>query len=364
MPFTRPTLTELVNRIESDIETRVTGGETLLRRSILKILARVFAGAVHLLYSYLGYQSEQLFVSTADEDNIEKHGDEYGLPKIGAVQATGIIVATGTNGTVIDAGTELQTTTGVKYTTDSSATIAAGTANLAITAVEGGDDGNQDSGTILIFVSPITGINSQTTVDSSGLTGGTDEETTEEWRDRILLRKQYPPYGGCESDFEQWMLEYPGVTRAWVFPSYNGIGTVGCTFVMDDSTPYIPTSATIALVKAYLVEHEDPATGRTVGIPVTAGPGLFMITLTEQDVDFSLEIYPNTTAVQNAIDAELTNLILTKGGAGETIYLSDINSALANITTLDRYTLVAPIVNIATESNKIHALGTITYSDF
>jgi uncharacterized phage protein gp47/JayE len=160
------------------------------------------------------------------------------------------------------------------------------------------------------------------------------------------------------------MLEYPGVTRSWVFDSYNGVGTVGCTFVMDKTTPYIPAAATIALVKAYIIEHEDPATGRTVGIPVTAEPGLFMIVLTEQTVDFDIEIYPNTTAVQNAVDKELADLILNKGGAGETIYISDINTALANIIDIERYTLIAPVINVSTETNKIHALGTTTYSDF
>lgn len=364
MPFTRPTLTEIVNRVQSDIETRVTGAESLLRRGVLKVLGRVFSGAVHLLYSYLGYQSEQLFISTADENNLEKHGDEYGINLIAAVEATGITVATGTTGITIDANTELQTTTGVKYVTDTDAPIVTGTVDLSITAVEGGDDGNQDAGTILSFVSPIDNVNSQTTVNTDGITGGTDEESKESWRERILLRKQFPPYGGSEADFNRWMREYAGVTRAWVFPSYNGIGTVGCTFVMDNSTPYIPTVATLALVEAYIIEHEDPATGRTVGIPVTAEPGLFMIVLTEQIVDFTIEVYPNTTEVQNAIDLELADLILREGGPGETIYISDMNTALANVVSLERYTLISPAISVAALTNKIHALGTITYQDF
>ncbi len=364
MPFSRPTLTEIVDRVQSDIETRVSGGESLLRRSVLKVLGRVFSGAVHLLYSYIGFSSEQLFISTADENNLEKHGDEYGVNLIASVEATGIGATTGTTGTVIPIGTQLQTTDGVKYTTDAEVIIVAGTANLDLTAMEGGDDGNQDVGAILTFVSPIVNVSSQVTIDADGLTGGVDEETTEAWRERILLRKQFPPYGGSEPDFNQWMREYAGVTRTWVFPSYNGIGTIGCTFVMDNSTPYIPTTVTLALVRAYIIEHEDPATGRTVGAPVTSEPGLYMIPLTEQAVNFSVEIYPNTTDVQNAVDAELADLILREGGPGETIYLSDIFTALANVIELERYTLVAPVADTAVLSTKIHALGTITYSSF
>jgi uncharacterized phage protein gp47/JayE len=81
-------------------------------------------------------------------------------------------------------------------------------------------------------------------------------------------------------------------------------------------------------------------------------------------VNFSIAIYPRTTDVENAIDAELADLILTKGGAGVTIYLSDMHTALANVVSLERYTLISPAISNAAESNKIHALGTTTYSDY
>jgi uncharacterized phage protein gp47/JayE len=53
MPFDRPSLSELAIRAISDIQTRVTGASTLLRRSVLRVLAKVQAGANHLLYGYI-----------------------------------------------------------------------------------------------------------------------------------------------------------------------------------------------------------------------------------------------------------------------------------------------------------------------
>jgi uncharacterized phage protein gp47/JayE len=364
MPFERATLTELVDRISSDIKTRVTGGSNLLRRSVLMVLARVFAGAIHLLYGYLGYQSEQRFVAKADQTGLDDLADEYGMTRNAPTYAQGSVQVTGTDGATISADEELQTSSGIKYTVDSAQTISGGVATLDITASEAGSDGNQSSGAELTFTTPISSVSQTATVDSDGLTGGADEETDDELRTRLLIRKQYPPYGGCAYDYKAWMMENSGITRAWVFTEYNGVGTVGCTFVMDNTDPYLPSAATLETIRDYMIEHTDPATGRIVGIPVGAEPGLFMIELTEQSMNFSLSIYPNTSIVQDAIEEELTDLILRDGGPGETIYMSDIQSALSNISSLERFAVTTPSSDVTAASNKIHALGTITYSDY
>ena len=338
MPFTRPTLTELVDRIQSDIETHVTNGQSLLRRSVLKVLARVYAGVAHLLYSYLGFQAEQLFATTADVEGLESIADEYGINRNAASKATGSLTLTGSAGIIIPINTEFQTSSGILYTSDIESIFVGANLSIDITAAEGGEDGNQDSGAILSFISPISGVNSQATVGTGGLTGGTDEETDDDFRERILLRKQ--------------------------FPSYNGVGTVGCAFVMDDISPYIPSAANVALVRAYLVEHEDPATGRTVGIPVTAEPGLFMITLTELPINITVNIYPNTSAIQSSIESEIQDLIDREGGPGETIYVSDIQSALGRVSDLEYFSLAIPVADITALTNQIHAIGTITFGDY
>ncbi len=364
MPFERPTLQEIVDRIESDFETRIEDATSLLRRSVLRVMARVYSGAVHLLYEYLDYQSEQLFAAHADAEGLEAIADEYGLSRTAAVAATGEVDATGTTGTVIPAGTELQSSTGQRYTVDEDVTVAGGTATLTVTASTAGEDGNEDSGGTLIFVSPIVGIDTEATVASGGITGGADEETDAELRDRVLLRKRNPPHGGCEYDYEAWALEYPGVTRVWTFPEYQGIGTIGVTFVMDDSTPYIPSAATRALVRAYLVEHEDPATGLTIGCPITAEPGLFVFEITEITQNFEINIYPNTVTVQNAVTAELTDFFLRNGGPGETIRISKLSEAISLASGEQYHSLTTPAADITVPENQIYTLGAITFNDY
>lgn len=60
MPFARPTLTELITRVITDISSRVTGVDSaVLRRSLLGVIGQSEAGAVHMLYGYLDWIAKQ-----------------------------------------------------------------------------------------------------------------------------------------------------------------------------------------------------------------------------------------------------------------------------------------------------------------
>lgn len=364
MPFSRSSLQQIVDRIVSDFQTRITGATSLLRRSTLSVIARVNAGAIHLLYEYLDFQARQIFVSTADEAGLEAHSSEYGIARKAAVEATGSGQATGTNGIVIPAGIELTSTDDQVYETDDEVTIAAGVATLAFTAKVAGSDGNDDAGIILSFVSPIIGVSTSVTIDSDGIFGGTDIEEDDDLRERILTRKRKPPHGGADFDYVAWALEVSGVTRAWSLPQYQGIGTIGVVFVRDNGESIIPNETQRATVRAYIVEHEDPDTGLAIGCPVTAEPGLFIIEVAPIAMDFEIAIYPNTSEVRAAIQSNLINLITENGGPGETIYLSEIGEAISLATNEERHNLISPIADVSASTVQIHVFGAITFSDY
>lgn len=364
MPFDRPSLAKLVSRATSDIQTRVTDATTLLRRSTLRILAKVQAGAIHLLYGMLDYIFKQMFVLTADEFGLRDHGIEWWIDRGEAHAAIGNTVATGTNGLITPAGTELSAADGEVYTVDTDVTIAAGSATLAITAQQENAAGNQEPDTTLIFVSPINGIDANTTVDSSGLNGGEDIEDVEAWRNKILARKRNRPHGGAEEDYEKWMLEVDGVTRSWPFPLYNGLGTIGAAFVRDAESPIVPSSSEIATVRDYIVSHTDPATGTTIGIPVTAKPGLFMITLLMKPISMTIGISPNTAAVQAAATKIIDDAWVEFGGPGVTIQLSKLQKAIARTKDLEFFRIDIPIADITAAQTEVHTPGVYTFTNY
>jgi uncharacterized phage protein gp47/JayE len=236
MAFERPTLTELIQRIEADFDARISGAESPLRRSVLKVLARVISATVHLLHGRLSWLAKQLFPDTSEKTNLVRQASLYGITKKDAQKATGTGTATGTDSTGIPSGTILRRSDGEEFETTASATISSGTATLQLQAVDAGVDGNTASGITITMISPIPGVDTTVTVDAPGIIGGIDLETITPLRNRLITRIQNPPHGGTASDYEKWALEVSGVTRAFYYSQPQGLGTVGLAFVMDDKT--------------------------------------------------------------------------------------------------------------------------------
>ncbi len=364
MAFSRPTLSEIITRIKSDIVSRISGATTLLRRSILTVMAYAYGAAVHLLYGNIEYNKDQLFISTADTDSLEVHANEYGISRVAAAKATGTAVATGTDGITIPQYSELQSALGQVYLTDAAVTITGGVATLALTAKAAGEDGNDDPSISLTFVSPIAGVDTAVTVSAAGLDNGSDEEDDDSLRARVLARKRLPPHGGIKEDYEEWMREYPGVTRSWAIPKYQGIGTVGCAFVRDDDSDLIPSDTEIAAVKAYIVSHADPITGKTVGVPITAEEGLYMIKLERMTVNFIIKIYPNNSETQIAVTSQLNDLIKVDGGPEQALRLSRITAAISASVGEEHNQLVYPAADVTASAAQVHTMGTITFQDY
>jgi uncharacterized phage protein gp47/JayE len=145
---------------------------------------------------------------------------------------------------------------------------------------------------------------------------------------------------------------------------YQGIGTIGCAFVRDAESPIVPSVSEIATVKAYIVSHIDSTTGKTVGMPVTAQPGLFMITLLEKAINLTIGIYPNTAAIQNAITAIVNDALITYGGPGKTVYLSQLQKEIARAQDLEYFKINSPMSDIVALLTEAHIPGTYTYQNY
>lgn len=349
MAFNRPSLTELNDRITNDIDSRAPRTEPRLRRSLFGILGRIVAGVVHGLYGYQEYKSKQYLADTADEDHFPRHASIWNVPRKAAEFAIGNADVTGTNGSVIEAGSLWQRSDGVEYSVDEEVTISGGTATLSLTAVIAGASANASAGVTLTAVETIPGVDSQATIDADGLTNGTDIESLEAWRARVLTRIQRPPHGGAKQDYETWALEVPGVTRAWVFPKELGDGTVTVRFVRDDDASIIPDAAEIQAVQDYI---------DTVR-PVTAD--LTVVAPTPVELDLTIELTPNTTTVQAAVEAEIEDLLRREAEPGGTILISHIREAISIAAGETDHSLVSPVADITHNTGEMAVMGTITW---
>jgi uncharacterized phage protein gp47/JayE len=352
MAFSRPTLQELITRVEADLVSRLEITGAILRRAMLRVLARVWAGATHGLHGHIEWASRQLFALTADAEQLDKFGAEMGLSRRAATFAEGSVTFTGTNTTVIPEGTRVARQDGVEYATTADGEIAAGTATIAIVAIEPGADPNADQGTTLSLVSPIAGIQSSATVAAGGIVDGIDAESDEGYRSRILARKRRPPQGGSVNDYENWTLEVAGITRVWVYENYMGLGTVGVTFVLDDQEDIIPDAPKVAEVQAYL---DDPSRR-----PITAQ--VYVFAPIPVELDLEIAIAPNTEAVRAAVTAEIEDFLYREGSPNATLFISRIREAISIAAGEDNHELITPVADVEHALTEIPILGTITFS--
>lgn len=70
MPFERPNLQTLIDRIDADLESRLSTSQ--LRRSNAKVYARVLAGVSHELHGFIEFLSRQLFFDTAEAEYLDR----------------------------------------------------------------------------------------------------------------------------------------------------------------------------------------------------------------------------------------------------------------------------------------------------
>lgn len=351
MAFARPTLTELAARIQQDLTTRLTLTGTVLRRSVVTVLSSALAAATHLLHGHLDYLSKQLFPDTSEVEFLERQATLYGLSRIAATFATGTATVTGTNGTVIPAGTVLQRVDGAQYTVNANVTIASGTGTLALTAVVAGAAGNADAGVVLTFVSPIAGVAATATVVL--LSGAADTESDDALRDRLLLRMKQAPHGGAAADYITWALEVAGVTRAWSYGQELGAGTVTVRFVRDNDgsgAGIIPDSGEVTAVQSY-IDARRPVTAAVTVVAPTA------VTL-----NFTIHLVPSNADTQAAAIAELTDLLQRSATPGGTILLSQIRTAIGVAAGVTDFTVTSPATDVTYATGQIPVMGTVTWT--
>lgn len=363
MAFQRPSLDQLIKRVETDIK----GGLNIVniaRRSFLGVISRALAGLAHLLYSYLSWTAEQVFPDTAELEFLDRWASIWGIVRNEATFAELNITITGNEGGVVPANTVYQREDSRQYILAEEVTIpVAGSIVGKVVASESGSEGDMQVGDLLNLISPIANVDSEATVESIVIDAD-DTESDDSLRERLINRLQLPPLGGSANDYIQWQREVTGVTRAWVLPLFQGAGTVGCSFVVDDEDPIIPSPAKVQEVQDY-VDFRKPVTALvTVFAPVEA----------LMDIDVSIK--PNTAEVQANILAELEDLVKRDAtlagsykGPGETndgsILLSKIRQAISIAVGLEDFEIntingVAP-ANVVPNSGELITLGNTTW---
>ena len=366
MPFTRPTLAQIIKRIEGDFKTGLNL-QTIIRRSFLSVFAKAFGGTSHTLHGHIDFAiNEKFFPDTGDEATVVRWGSLYKLPRKDATFAEIIIDVTSTTGGTVEVDKVYVRSDGQLYNVKDEVVIpAATTSPVTMVAQTEGETPNMLPGDKISLQSAIAGIQSEATVVSTTIEGENLEDI-ELYRQRVLDRLQAPPSGGTVNDFIAFALKVPGVTRVWVLPNFLGEGTVGVTFVEDGEDPIIPDASKVAEVQTQLILDEPQGTaGSTAFAP------------NEAKINPQIQLKPNTAAVQAAVIAELNDLLAREAQVKDAsdpdqvglgvkftgkILISQINEAISIAADEEDHVLISPTEDFDPGSGGLATLGTPVFT--
>ena len=351
MPFARPELPDLMAQTETLLLGDLPEVSPVVRRLILRAIARTQAGMVWSEHGYLAWLAEQLMPDMADDDYLARWGRIFAVPQKPATAASGLATFTGL-ALPIPSGLPLLADDKVTvFNTTAGGTIPmGGSLTLPIAAAQPGAAANLATGAVLTLGQAIAGVSPVATV-APGTTGGADQETANAWRSRILLRIRTPPQGGARVDYLAWALAQPGVTRAWVFPLARGAGTVDVAFVMDGASPIIPASADVAAVQA-AIDVQRPVTADCQVFAPVGDP----LTVTVADLQ------PDTPATRQAIGNAINALLLRDAQPGGTLWLNRLTAAISDAGGVQSFNLTTPTANVVSASGHMPIFAPVTYA--
>jgi uncharacterized phage protein gp47/JayE len=374
MPFLRPLLSDLQSQVAQDIAAGLPGADALLRFSNIGVAGRAQAGLAHLHYGYLDWISKQAIPYTSTGEFLEAWAGLKGVVRKPVAQASGQVTFSGTNGVVIPSGTPIVRGDGVKYTSTADATISSGSAVVSATAIADpvgllGANGNCPTSTVMTLGTAIAGVQSGGTV-TTAFTSGSDVETDDSLRTRMLAAYQQVPQGGAASDYVQWAMAVPGVTRAWCNPNGAGAGTVVVYTMWDQAeSAYagfpqgtdggatgetrIAAATGDQLTVANAIFPKQPVTALVYSVAPVASP-----------INFTISGISGASTVTKAyIAAAIDGVLFLYGTAkGGSIALSLIESAIAAIAGTTGFVITTPSGNVSTAIGNLPTRGTITYT--
>lgn len=360
MPFKIPTLPELAQRTANAFRANLKGSDARLWPNNVAVSAKVIAGAVWEPFAFIDYISRQINKHTAEGVWLERHAYDYGLARLPATYAEGKATIIGDNNVPVPAGIVLQRADGVQYVvTTGGMTDGEGAIDLPVRCLAAGKSGNAPSGVTLSLAAPVDRLLTEQSVAEDGIGLGTDAESDEGLRQRLLYRLRYPPHGGAAFDYVSWARSINGVTRVFVDPvsTANGRTTVGVWFLMDDVyVNGIPQGSDVTNVAAYIDSVRPAGALVEVAAPIA------------EAIDITITgLSPDTTATRDAIRLELADLFRRNARVATltdpyTLYRSKIIEAISIAADEDHHTLSLPDEDIDVALGHIPVLGTVTFA--
>ena len=315
--------------------------------------ARLYAAAAQIesLYHQAKWVLDQSFPQTAQGIYLEQHAALRGLQRGASACASGSI-RFGASDAVTDLpipkGTVCMTETGIRFATDVDAVLPVGSTYVDVpaTALDAGTIGNVAAGSITIIAAMPAGIRACTNPEP--FAGGSDSETDEQLRTRLMDSYRRLPNGANAAYYEQTALSYPGVAAAKAVGRPRGVGSVDVYVAVASG---IPEAELLGRIWEYLQKRREISVDLQVLAP------------TVEMVDIAVAITPAVgwafsvaqAQAENAMRGAFTGELLGKG-----ITLARLGDLLYHLEGVENYRFLSPVADIPPSDTVLPMLGSLT----
>lgn len=320
-------------------------------------MVRLYAlsAQVQSLLAQADWVLDQSFPQTAQGEYLDYHAQTRGMTRSPATRATGTLRFTAPGAVlsdcVIEKGTVAMTAEGVRFETTEDSTLLAGESAVDVPAqaVETGVSGNVIAGRIRLMSILPTGIAQCT--NEQPFTGGSDTESDESLRRRIMDSYKRLPNGANAAFYEQEALSFPTVAAARAVGRARGIGTVDVYVATHSGTP---SGALLDEIAAALDKKREIAVDVEVLAPAPV------------TVDIAAELSvaaPYTfDEVCNSV-REVLNDYFTGERLGGDIHSAKLASLLYGAEGVENCHLLTPAEDLAVSATQLPVLGTVTLTE-
>ena len=303
------------------------GSVSVLRKTVLKVLAAVLGGCLYMLSLVEKRIWRNRFVTTCEVSALDGFGVEYGCPHKVPLAATGyarVTLAAGASSATIPQGTILvDSSSNVEYEVTFNSVVTSSARNVAIKAVVPGFESNIDDGVSLTFRDgDIAGVASMASLDVSGgvlfkveIDGNVQDwgETAEDYRARLVNRVQNPVSGANKNEYWRQATRFQFVTDAFVIPNEPNANSVSVAIANFYDQNISVAEDKVSEVRFYMTDEVRREIGADVRV----------FSVTPSNVEINAKITPYSDAVKDSVTAAITQF-MRKAAPGRTVFFDDL----------------------------------------
>jgi uncharacterized phage protein gp47/JayE len=338
LSYKREKLIDIHNRINEAIEANQK-----IKFSFRNVLAATLAGISHLLHSQIENISKNSIPTTAKE-TLDEWAKVFGVARKKKTRSRGSVTLNVSKDLKIEK---------LEFISDEqqfyiakNLNLKTGVVSIPVEAKELGEAGN-------LINKKIKLLNTHKHIeisDNTDFTGGSDQETDDYLRERLLQYMKSHPQSGSLSDYINWMKKIKGVQEGFVVPTINGPGTVGVCALTEKN--HIPNKKLEDKIKEKL-QVLSPATAEVIYIQPT-----------KKEVELKISLSPNSAKIRRDVNNAILKFFEknraphgwfkeSSAPIDSSIKLSKLSEVISLVEGEDSHKIISPTTDIVPKKGEV-----------